>query len=160
MLDNNKTSNFASNLIRIDMDREKLVFVVDDDRVIRNFLEYTFLGKDNYRIKTFSTVEECFENLYLQPNLIVLDHSFISESNTLMTGLDALKKIRTQDKHTSVIILSSSTDEILIENYKLNGASAFIHKEGYFINTLLDVIETGEMDEFAYLFNCPVEPVS
>ncbi len=142
------------------MEREKLVFVVDDDRIIRNFLEYTFLGKTNYRIKTFPTVEECLENLHFRPNLIVLDHSFISESNTLMTGLEALKKIRNQDEQTSVIVLSSSTDESLIEEYKSNGASAFIHKEGYFINTLLNVIETGERDEFAYFFNCPVEPVS
>lgn len=142
------------------MERVKLVFVVDDDKIIRNFLEYSFLSKANYRIKTFPTVEECLENINLQPDLIVLDHSFISESNTLMTGLEALKRIRNRDEHISIIVLSSSSDESLIEEYKSNGASAFIHKEGYFINTLLDVIETGEMDEFAYFFNCPVEPVS
>ena len=142
------------------MEGEKLIFVVDDDQIIRNFLEYTFLGKSNYRIKTFPTVEECLESLHFQPDLIVLDHSFISESDTLMTGLDALKKIRSRDEQASVIILSSSTDESLINEYKLNGATAFIHKEGYFINTLLEVMETGNLEDYEYFFNCPVEPAS
>ena len=56
----------------------KLIFFVDDDKMILNLLEYTFQSRQDYDVVTFQTGEECLENLHLGPRLIVLDHILAS----------------------------------------------------------------------------------
>jgi two-component system, NtrC family, response regulator AtoC len=120
---------------------EKKVFVVDDDRLIQNFLEYALLGKGGYEVIVFTTAEECIINLDRKPDIIVLDHSFLGLEEPLMTGLEALEKIRTTNLSVPVIILSSIEDPELIRDYFAKGATEFIIKKGYFINHLFESIE-------------------
>jgi CheY-like chemotaxis protein len=121
--------------------KEKIVFVVDDDRIIQHFLEYSLIGKEGCTVKIFSKAEDCLNNLDLQPDLIILDHSFIGIDESLMTGLEALIKIRDINKTVPVIVLSQSQDDELINEYVLNGASTYIPKEGTFLNTLIETFE-------------------
>lgn len=121
--------------------KEKIVFVVDDDRIIQHFLEYSLIGKEGYSVKIFSKAEDCLNNLNLNPDLIILDHSFIGMNEPLMTGLEALIKIRDINSTVPVIVLSQSQDDELINEYVSNGASTYIPKEGTFLNTLIETFE-------------------
>ena len=119
---------------------EKLIFIVDDDKVILNLLEYTFRSLEGYEVKTFYSGEECLKNLDLKPDLIVLDHIFSICGQNSMTGLDMLKELRKTDQKTPVIVLSSQDDNTLVKEFILNGAIKYITKKDYFIDTLIESV--------------------
>ena len=118
----------------------KLIFFVDDDKMILNLLEYTLNNRHDYNIKTFITGEECIKNLYLKPDLIVLDHYFKTNGVENMNGLEILGKIRKKDKNLPVIILTNAEDEEIESEYKKIGASNYISKNDYFIDNLMQTI--------------------
>ena len=119
---------------------EKLVFFVDDDKMILNLLEYTLKNRGDYDVRTFYSGEECIKNLGLKPDLIVLDHIFKTDGTEKMSGMDILHEIRKIDKSLSVIILTSLDDEKLAGEFLANGAVKYIPKNDYFIDTLMDAI--------------------
>ena len=120
---------------------EKIIFIVDDDKVIQHFLEYSLVGRDGYNVKVFSKAEDCINNLDKNPDCIILDHFYIGKEEPLMTGLEALAKIRDINKSVPIIVLSSNNDNNLISSYISNGATSYILKEGYFINNLWDTFD-------------------
>ncbi len=119
---------------------EKLIFIVDDDKVILNLLEYTFKSLSGFEVRTFNSGEDCIQNMGLKPDLVVLDHMFYLQGNNLMSGLETLKELRKIDKEIPVIILSSQEDKLLIREFIQNGASKYIPKEDYFIDTLVESV--------------------
>ena len=119
--------------------KEKLIFVVDDDKLIQHFLEYTLIGREGCSVKVFSKAEDCIKNLGINPDCIILDHYFLGNEENLMTGLEALRKIREINKDVQVIILSNNQDQELIDSYLDEGVTSFVVKEGFFINKLFDI---------------------
>ena len=119
----------------------KLVFFVDDDKMILNLLEYTLKNRHDYEVMTFFTGEECIENLGLKPDLIVLDHQFKSNGNSAKNGLEILKEIKHLDEKLPVIILTSNEDKVLADEFLVNGAVKLIPKNDYFIDALIETIE-------------------
>ncbi|KKK60650.1 hypothetical protein LCGC14_3022250, partial [marine sediment metagenome] len=111
----------------------KLVFFVDDDKMILNLLEYTFKSRSGIQVKTFFSGEECLENMHLKPDLVVLDHLFPDDTGQL-NGLDVIKKMREANKTVSIIVLSSQQDENLIPEFLKVGAKQYISKDDYFID--------------------------
>lgn len=121
--------------------KTKRIFIVDDDRLIQNLLEYTFIGKEGYDVNVYSNAEACIGNLEKKPDVIILDHGFMGKEVTLMTGLEALGKIKELDASIPVIILSAMNNQELISNYYSKGATDYIAKEGFFLNSLFESIE-------------------
>ncbi len=121
--------------------KEKLIFVVDDDKIIQNFIEYSIIGREGFTTKVFSKAEDCINNLDKNPDCIILDHYYLGQDESLMTGLEALIKIRGINKSVPIIILSNNTDTELISTYIEKGATTYILKEGYFINNLWNTFD-------------------
>ena len=121
--------------------KRKLIFFVDDEKVMLNLLEYTFSSRDGYEVKTFSSGEECVEHLEMKPGLIVLDHMLAGKNESDWTGLDVLAKIRNRFTDIPVFILSGNQDESLIEKYYASGATKYITKNSFFIDSLIDEIK-------------------
>jgi len=119
----------------------KLIYFVDDDKMILNLLEYTFKSRDNYDVKTFRNGEDCLIAMSEKPALIVLDHFFIISNTQLSKGIDILKKIREVDTKVPVIMLSGENNENIINEYAKNGVDKFIIKDSYFIDSLIESIE-------------------
>ncbi len=71
-------------------EQNKMIFMVDDDKVILNLLEYVFQSKNGYIIKTFSSGEECLQNMNLNPDLVVLDYILNEKDKNAMDGLETL----------------------------------------------------------------------
>jgi DNA-binding NarL/FixJ family response regulator len=120
---------------------EKLIFIVDDDKVILNLLEYTFKSLEGFNVMSFPSGEECIKHLSLNPDLIILDHLFYLQGKQSMSGLDTLKTLRKLNSKVPVIILSGQEDPLLIREFILNGAIKYIPKEDYFIDTLVESVE-------------------
>ncbi len=120
---------------------DKLIFIVDDDRIILNLLEYTFKSKEGYEVKTFFSGEDCLENLEMNPDLIVLDHLFYLQGSESMTGLDTLIELKKRNNDVPVIILSSQDDVTLVKEFIKNGATKYIPKVDYFVDALVESVD-------------------
>ena len=119
----------------------KLIFFVDDDKMILNLLEYTFQSRKQYIVKTFLSGEKCLENLTLNPDLIVLDHVLSDSREGKMNGMATLKKINQLNPDIPVIILTGYGDDELLSEFMANGATRFLTKDDYFIDSLVESIE-------------------
>jgi two-component system OmpR family response regulator len=120
---------------------KKLIFFVDDDRMMLNLMEYTFKCKDGYEVKSYFSGEECIENLNLKPGLIVLDYILGEDDSKVMSGLDTLRKITEQNRNIPVIILSREKNENLIKKFIDYGAKRYVIKDDFFIDTLIETID-------------------
>lgn len=114
---------------------------MDDDRLMQNLLEYTISSKEGFEVNVFKNSEDCLRNLEKKPDVIILDHHFISDDKPVMTGLEALVEIRKREKSVPVIILSGQNNETIIEEYYNKGATSYISKKGYFITSLLETCD-------------------
>ena len=121
--------------------KEKLIFFVDDDKMILNLLEYTIKNRQDYNVKSFLSGEECLASLSEHPSLIVLDHYFSKIGGDKLTGLETLEKIKSRYPTIPVIILSSQEDKELISLYFSKGASRYISKDDYFVDSLMEAID-------------------
>ncbi len=115
---------------------DKLIFMVDDDKVILNLLEYVFQGKDGYTIKTFTSGEECLSNMDMNPDLVVLDYILNVSDNKALNGLETLRKIREIHTGMPVIILSGKTDDETRQEMMRNGAVKVLTKDDFFVDRL------------------------
>ena len=118
----------------------KLIFFVDDDKMILNLLEYTFKSRQGIRVQTFFSGEECLRNMHMKPDLIVMDHIFQAEKGN-MSGMETLIKLKKIDKNVTVIVLSHQQDQKLITEFLKNGVSKYIAKDNFFIDELIESIE-------------------
>ncbi len=119
----------------------KLIFFVDDDKMMLNLMEYTFKCKDGFEVRSYLSGEECVENLFLKPQLIVLDHILGDDESRAMSGLDTLKRITKLNNNIPVIILSREKSNRLIDKFIKSGAKRYIIKDDFFIDTLIETID-------------------
>lgn len=119
----------------------KLLFFVDDDKMMLNLMEYTFKCREGFDVKSFVSGEECLKHVQLNPELIVLDYYMGSEEEGSLSGLDTLKKIREMGSKATIVALSREKDEATIAEFMQNGAQKYVVKGDYFIDTLIETIE-------------------
>ena len=119
----------------------KLIFFIDDDKMILNLLEYTFQSRQDYHVVTYQTGEECLENLNKGPKLIVLDHILTGSSGNMLDGLDTLKEIRKVNTDIPVIILTGQGDDELLSEFMEEGANRYLTKDDFFIDSLIEAIQ-------------------
>ena len=87
---------------------DKLIFFVDDDKMMLNLMEYTFKCREGFEVKSFFSGEECIKHLHLNPRLIVLDYYMGTDEEGKMTGLDTLRIINERNQSIPVIIAMPS----------------------------------------------------
>ena len=119
----------------------KLIFFVDDDKMMLNLMEYTFNCREGFSVKSYFSGEECVNNLSLNPDIIVLDYILGEADSTTMSGLETMKKIHNVNEKIPVVILSREKDEGLIDEFIKLGAKKYVVKDDYFIDTLVETIE-------------------
>jgi DNA-binding NarL/FixJ family response regulator len=125
----------------------KLIFFVDDDKMMLNLMEYTFKCREGFDVKSYFSGEDCLEHLSLNPSLIVLDYYLGEGESTAMSGLDTLKKINEINNNIPVVILSREKDQALINKFMQYGAMQYVIKDDFFINTLIETVETHFMQK-------------
>ncbi|HER08991.1 MAG TPA: response regulator [Bacteroides sp.] len=119
----------------------KLIFFIDDDKIILNLLEYTFQSRKDYHVVTFYTGEDCLANLHQDPSLIVLDHILAGPDEERLNGLETLKEIRKVNREVPVVILTGQGDDLLLTEFMENGASRYLTKDDFFIDSLIEIIQ-------------------
>ena len=119
----------------------RLIFFMDDDKVILNLLEYTFQSRQDYHVITYQTGEECLANLTQSPTLIVLDHILTGSGNDRLSGMETLIEIRKVDKDVPVVILTGHDDDELLAEFMEQGANRYLTKNDFFIDSLIETIQ-------------------
>jgi DNA-binding response OmpR family regulator len=119
----------------------RLIFFIDDDKMILNLLEYTFQNRQDYHVICYKTGEECLENLHQNPSLIVLDHVLADRDSDQLSGLETLIEIRKVNKEVPVVILTGQGDDELLSEFMENGADRYLTKDHFFIDSLIETIQ-------------------
>ena len=119
----------------------RLIFFVDDDKVILNLMEFTFQSRKDYEVRSFETGEECLEHLSLNPSLIVLDHVLAGAGQQSLDGLATLKEIRKVRSDIPVVILTGQGDDDLLTEFIESGANRYLTKDHFFIDSLIETIQ-------------------
>src|SRR6266496_651041 len=84
----------------------KHIFIVDDNEIYAMMLDY-FLSRDSvYHFVSFNSGEECIKNLYLDPDVIILDYGLPG-----MNGYFTLLEIKKRSPHVHVLILTANKDK-------------------------------------------------
>lgn len=119
----------------------KLIYFVDDDKMIINLLEYTFQSRGEYNVKSFESGEECLKALDQQPDLVVLDHKLSNGGDDKMDGIETLEKIKGITTEVPIVILTGYGSEELSQEFIKKGADRFLTKDDYFIDSLIAVVK-------------------
>lgn len=104
------------------------LFIVDDNKIIATTLKKYLENKFGVSVKisTFNDGESCLKKVDKDTHIVILDY-FIEGKN----GLEILKLIKSKNKKTEVIMLSSNEDIALaIETFRAGAKDYVIKGQG------------------------------
>ncbi|MEO6883920.1 MAG: response regulator [Bacteroidia bacterium] len=119
------------------------IFTVEDNAMYTLALDLTLKDRFNYQITDFDSAEKCLENIYLNPDIIILDYMLKG-----MNGQEALIKIKQALPNCYVIIMSVQKDiDVAVDLIQL-GAYTYIKKSNSALDKLVETIDKirDEMD--------------
>jgi DNA-binding response OmpR family regulator len=111
-----------------------IIFLIEDSELYSLMLDHEFRNLSQFRMYTYTTAEEAIKDLYLDPDIIILDYYLPG-----MNGLDALKKIKSYKKEVPVIVLSSQDDVQVALDVIDAGAHDYMIKKIFSVNKLYDI---------------------
>ena len=88
-------------------EKKNLIFLVDDDELFLKDLELEFSENTKSDIRSFGTGEECLANIFLNPDIVILDYYLNSINKDAIDGLETLDRIKAANLQIPVIMLSS-----------------------------------------------------
>jgi CheY-like chemotaxis protein len=116
-----------------------LLFVVDDDKFITSLVEKRFTT-DGYRVMSFNLGEECLSELNKNPDLIILDYFFLTESGDAMNGMEVLEKIKEQKPSIPVVMLSGQDKGEVVLELARKGIEDYVIKDKNLIDNLSQAV--------------------
>ncbi|HAR19894.1 MAG TPA: response regulator [Cytophagales bacterium] len=113
------------------------LFLVDDDALFLKSLEINFKERADLEISTFPTGEDCVENLWHNPDVIILDYHLDGIEKQAMNGIETLDEIKAYNPNIPVVILSSQDKiEVAVDcmhhkafDYVVKSETAFVRLE-------------------------------
>jgi len=112
------------------------IFIVENDRMYINMLDYIFSKDFSYRFVNYKTGEECLDNMHLNPDIVVIDYSLPG-----INGFETLVEIKKNHPHVYVLVLLSDKDDKLPSELFEAGADDYILKENLKEDEITDKIE-------------------
>jgi len=112
--------------------KNRIIFIVNNEKNILHSLEYIFFGKGDYEIKSFSTREELYKNLVQKPDVVILGNSFAKT--------ETLEVINLYNKKLPIIILSDIKEQINTDIFK-NDNYQCINQTGFFVDKVMESLE-------------------
>jgi len=123
------------------MEKEKLIYVVDDDPFILKLVEKS-LEKEGYRVQLFEYGEECLQAMEEEvPDLIVLDYLFTNQEKEVMNGKEVFNTIREKYPSMPVIMLSGQDSGGVVLELARLGMNDYIIKDNSLTHNLLESVK-------------------
>ena len=107
------------------------IYIVDDSPMMRRLIKRTFEPKTAFHLSYFENGEDCIAAMSTPPDMMILDFHLTldMEDNSIMNGLDVLKKVKEISPDTKVVMLSSQNDVAVAVNCLKLGASDYVVKD-------------------------------
>lgn len=118
------------------MTDKKLIFIVDDDKVISTTIVRRFTT-EGYNIEAFSYGEECLKEMKRNPDLIILDYYFIKSGEDVMNGMQVFDRIKALSPDIPVIMLSAQEKGEIVLELARKGIDDYVIKDSSLIENLL-----------------------
>ena len=116
--------------------KAKQIFIVDDNEIYSMMLDYILSKNSIYKFVSFKSGEECIENLYLNPAIVILDYGLPG-----INGYETLLKIKKYNSKIHVVILTSHEDETLKKKLLAADADDVVLKQGRGETQIIEKIE-------------------
>lgn len=127
------------------MQREPIIYVVDDDEAVRASLKF-LLQANGYKVRSFESAKALLEIAsQIRFGCIVTDVRMPK-----MSGLDLLQNMRESSPNVSVIVMTGHGDIALAVNAMRNGAVDFLEKpidDGLLLSAVRSALESKVDDE-------------
>lgn len=129
------------------MDKQKLIFIVDDDPFINTLVVKRF-GSEGYTVRAFETGEECLDAIESNPDIIILDYLFTREDLKFTNGMEIFDRIKELKPHIPVIMLSGQDSGEVVLEFARKGIYDYIVKDNNLIDSLTAAVsEVFEREE-------------
>jgi len=116
--------------------KNPLIFLIEESTIYKDLILGYLKSNKFANIKEFKSGDECMSQLYLNPDIIILDYSIEG-----ISGLEFMKKVHATRPTIDFIFLSGQNDvEIAISILKL-GAADYVVKNDKAPKRLLKAIE-------------------
>lgn len=99
-------------------------------------LDYILSKNSTYKFISFKSGNECLQNLYLNPEVIILDYEMPG-----LNGYETLLEIKKQNPNIHVVFLTSKEEPQLQEKLLAAGADDYVLKQGQGETKLIEKIE-------------------
>ena len=119
----------------LSMNKQKLIFIVDDDPFINNLVVKRFTS-EGYRIESFEYGEDCLKALDKSPDLIILDYFFVNNDKEVMNGMEVFDRIKKLKPTIPVIMLSGQEKGEIVLELARKGIDDYIIKDSSLIDNL------------------------
>ncbi len=123
------------------MNKQKLIFIVDDDAFI-NMLVVKRFTSEGFKLEAYESGEDCLKAIDKNPDLIILDYLFVKENQTFMNGMEIFDKIRELKPSIPVIMLSGQDRGEVVLELARKGIDDYVIKD----NNLLDNLHSSIID--------------
>lgn len=117
------------------MNKQKLIFVVDDDPIITKLVVKRFTS-DIYLLEAFDYGEDCLKALKKKPDLIILDYYFNKANEKVMNGMEVFDKIKETNPDVPVIMLSGQEKGEIVLELARKGIDDYVIKDNNLIDNL------------------------
>ena len=107
----------------------KHIFVVDDDSMFAEMLKDHLSKHPVYKMSIFHTGEDCLENLFQNPDIIILDYYLNANSKDAADGLEILTGIKKHNDKIHVIMLSGQEQYGIALRTIAKGAEQYVIKD-------------------------------
>ncbi|HEY3390011.1 MAG TPA: response regulator [Prolixibacteraceae bacterium] len=113
-----------------------LIFIVEDNTIYNKFIASQLRIHKFTRIESYLSGEECLENLYKKPDIIIQDYLLNG-----ITGIDVLKIAKQDFPHAEFIFLSGQDNiNIAVKSMK-HGAFDYVVKDLFAVKKVTDCID-------------------
>ncbi|MBL4715682.1 MAG: response regulator [Bacteroidetes bacterium] len=114
---------------------EASIFLVEDNEMYSLMLDHKLKDFMNFRLKTFASAEDCIENLYQKPDIVILDYKLPK-----MNGIEALKAIKEFNNDIPVVVLSGQENIDVALDASRFGALGYVIKDKNAISKIFEYI--------------------
>lgn len=122
------------------MNKQKLIFIVDDDPLINLLVVKRFTSED-YLLEAFESGEDCLKALHKNPDLIILDYYFVNHNHKLLNGMEVLDRIKELKPAIPVIMLSGQDKGEIVLELARKGIDDYVIKDNNLIDNLAIAIK-------------------
>jgi len=117
------------------MDKNKLIFIVDDDPFVTSLVVKRFVP-EGFRVESFSYGEDCLQAMDKKPGLIILDYYFTKPGQDVMNGMEVFDKIKEKDPEVLVVMLSGQERGEIVLELARKGIDDYVIKDNNLIDNL------------------------